>query len=94
MLFLFVISVTGFIKRGRQNNDALYNNLAFSKSTNNIKGVQMAIEIIGDIKQQSTITHHKSWKGNFTWRDMAWLLLGWIIGITWMLVWILALGVI
>ena len=35
---------------------------------------------------------HKSWKGNFTWRDMAWLLLGWIIGVTWMLVWLLVLG--
>jgi len=36
----------------------------------------------------------RSWKGNFTWRDMAWLLLGWIIGTTWMLVWLLAIWVV
>jgi len=35
---------------------------------------------------------HISWKGNFTWRDMAFLMLGWIIGTAWMLVWLLALG--
>ena len=34
---------------------------------------------------------HKNWKGNFTWRDMSWLLLGWIVGTTWMLVWLLAI---
>ena len=61
----------------------------------------MGIKILSDKEEQKIIdwdykhrylNKHKELKGNFTWRDMAWLLLGWIIGISWVLVWLLALG--
>ena len=59
----------------------------------------MGIKILSDKEEQKMIdwnwehrylNKHKGLKGNFTWRDIAFLLLGWIIGTSWMLVWILA----
>lgn len=59
----------------------------------------MRIKILSEKEEQKIINwkrrnlnRHKGLKGNFTWRDIAFLLLGWIIGITWMLVWLLAIG--